>query len=231
MAKKFSINEAFKFGWITVKKNGGFFVTITFIVVMINFAPKLISDALKEDFLLLPLGISLIGSTLSFIVSMGLIRIVLKSYDNELPKFSDLFSPAPLFFKYLAASFLYGLICFAGTLLLIIPGIIWAIQFSFYGYLVVDREMRPVAALKKSSVLTKGVKWNLVIFAIVFIGINILGALFFLIGLLISVPTTMLAAGFVYRKLLEDSEAAQAEKTEDEKAQSKGDRGQVSIPQ
>ncbi len=231
MARKFSIKEALKFGWSTVKKNGGFFVTVTFIVGIVKVIPGLVAKALEKDYVFLPIAINLLGSIVSLIVSIGLIKIVLKCYDDEQPKFSDLFSCAPLFFRYLAASTLYGLICFAGTLLLIVPGIIWSIQFAFYGYLIIDKDLGPVAALKRSSLLTKGVKWNLIIFGIVFVAINILGALVLLVGLFISIPVTMLAAGYVYRKLLEDQQAAEAEPVKDEKTQTNTqDRGQANVP-
>ena len=62
--------------------------------------------------------------------------------------------------------------------------------------------MGPIEALKKSSQITKGVKLDLLVFSFLLTGINILGVLAFGIGLILTIPTTIIATAFVYRKLL-----------------------------
>ena len=57
-------------------------------------------------------------------------------------------------------------------------------------------------SLKKSSVLTSGIKMNLFLFALLLVVINIAGALALIIGLFATIPTTIMATVFVYRKLL-----------------------------
>ena len=118
-----------------------------------------------------------------------------------------------MFFKYLIGSILYGLIVFAGTILLIIPGIIWGIQFCFYDYFIIDKGLGPIEALKRSSAITRGVKWDLFVFSLILLGINLLGALCLLIGLFATIPTTMVAIAFVYRKLLAQAEIAHVSET------------------
>ncbi|MEA3324508.1 MAG: hypothetical protein U9Q37_05135 [Euryarchaeota archaeon] len=58
---------------------------------------------------------------------------------------------------------LYGFIVVGGLILLTIPGIIWAIKFQFFDYLIVDKGLGPIDALEKSSEITRGVKWDLFI--------------------------------------------------------------------
>ncbi|MFH0792198.1 MAG: DUF975 family protein, partial [bacterium] len=94
--------------------------------------------------------------------------------DNREGSFSDIYSCYPLFWKYLASSLLYGLIVFGGMILLIIPGIIWAYKFFFSQYLVIDKGLGPIAALKESSRITKGHKWNLFVFSLIFVGLLII---------------------------------------------------------
>ena len=139
---------------------------------------------------------------------MGLVKVALRFCDQEKGRFSDLLSQRRLFFKYLFALILYGLIVFGGTLLLIVPGIIWGIKFWFFDYFVIDKKMGPIEALKKSYAVTTGVKWNLFVFFLALTGINLLGALCLLIGLFATIPTTMVAWAFVYRKLLAQAEVA-----------------------
>ena len=133
---------------------------------------------------------------------IGLVKISLDFCDGKRPKISDLFTQYPLFFKYLIGMVLYGLIVFSGTLLLIIPGIIWSLKYWFFDYYIVDQGLGPVKSLKSSSAITKGIKMDLFLFLLLLALMNIAGALLLLIGLFITVPVSMVAAAFVYRKLM-----------------------------
>ena len=139
---------------------------------------------------------------MSVIISIGMIRIALRLCDTGEREFADLFRPYRLFFKFLFASILYGLIVFGGMILLVVPGIIWAIRFQYYGYLVVDKGLGPMEALKGSSAVTQGVKWELFLFGLLIFAVNLLGVLCLGIGVFATAPTTMLATVYVYRKLL-----------------------------
>jgi uncharacterized membrane protein len=101
-------------------------------------------------------------------------------------------------------------------LLLIVPGIIWGIKFCFFDYFVVDKRLGPIEALKRSSAITRGVKWDLFVFFLMLTGINLLGAFCLLIGLFAAIPTTMVAQAFVYRRLLAQTEIAPVSETSSE---------------
>jgi uncharacterized membrane protein len=75
-------------------------------------------------------------------------------------------------------------------------------------YLIVDKNLGPIEAIKKSWSVTRGNTWNLFFFGILLGLINILGMVCLLVGLFITIPLGMLATTFVYRKLLLQSEAA-----------------------
>lgn len=208
--KNFSKKEAIKFGWDAMKANFWFFVKLLIVVwliyfIPIYFIPRFIANLIVNNALVISV-ITVITNlaflVLSTIVTMGLIKIFLKFSNNEKGELSDIFSSYPLFFKYLFGSILYGLITFGGFILLIVPGIIWAVRFQFFSYLIVDKGLKPIEALKKSSVITDGARWNLFVFGLLLGGINILGALCLGIGLFTTIPTTMIAQAFVYRKLL-----------------------------
>jgi ribosomal protein L40E len=204
--QKFSKSEAIGFGWNTMKSNLGFFIGLLIMVGLIYFVPGFIAELVEEDAPLLSIIISLAGWVISIVVQMGLIRIALRFCDNEEGEFADLFSCFPLFFKYLLGSILYGLIVLGGTILLIIPGIIWFVKFQFFGYFIVYEGLKPIEALRKSSAITTGAKWDLFLFDLLLGLINLAGALCLLIGLFATIPTTMVAMAFVYRKLLAQTE-------------------------
>ena len=70
----------------------------------------------------------------------------------------------------LIANILTTIIIFACTLLLIIPGIIMALAYSFVTYLVIDTDTKGSDALKKSREMMKGYKFDYFIFGLSFIG-------------------------------------------------------------
>ena len=206
MQKKFSINETIQFGWQTLRKNLGFWISLLIIVGLLFTIPDVIANQVRKESHFFGFIIDVLSFVLSILISIGLIKISLRFCDQEKGKFSDLFLWYPLFFKYLFSSILYGLIVVFGLVLLIVPGIIWAIKFFFYDYFIVDKGVGPIEALKRSSALTKGIKWDLFVFSLVLLIINFLGALAFVIGLFITIPITMVAQAFVYRKLLSQIE-------------------------
>jgi uncharacterized membrane protein len=206
MIQKFSKKEAINFGWNISKNNFKFFILLFTLVVVVFIILSFIQSLVNEKSLP-ALILYIINIVVQIIISMGLVKISLKFCDNEKPKISDLFPSYPLFFKFLIGSIIYGLIVIGGLILLIIPGIIWSIQFQFFGYLILDKGISPIEALKKSSKITKGTKWDLFLFGILLGFINILGALAFLVGLFVTIPATMIATAFVYRKLLSQEES------------------------
>ncbi|MBU1261532.1 DUF975 family protein [bacterium] len=207
--QRFSKGEAIRFGWDTMKSNLGFFIALLIVTFLIIFVPSFISGLIKERASALSIIIDIVVWVLQLVIGMGLIRIALKFCGNEKGEFADIFSCFSLFFKYLFSSVFYGLIVLGGIILLIIPGIIWAIKFQFFSYFIVDKGLGPIEALKRSSAITKGTKWNLFLFSILLILINLLGILCLFIGLFATLPITMVAQAFVYRQLLAQTEIAQ----------------------
>ncbi len=162
--------------------------------------------------LLFPLMlIPILGNIIIYAVQMlfssffeiGTKKILLDIADEKKPEYESLFDKKnfDILLNYVGASLLYGLIVFGGVLLLIIPGIIWGIQFSLVTYLVIEEKLGPIEALKRSSVLTKGHKGDLFTMNLALFGINILGFFALFIGLLWTIPTSYMAQTYAYRKL------------------------------
>ena len=201
--QKFSKGEAVKFGWQTVKANFGFLLLVLLVTMTVPGALNFVSVPLASVSIALSILAQLASWSANIIFGMGLINISLKFCAGQKPVFEDLFSCARLmpFLYYLTASVFYMLIMFCGFLLLIIPGIIWAIGFQLAPYFVVDKGMDPLEALKKSWAATRGAKWDLFIFGLLLGLINMLGFLALMVGLLFTLPLSMVAMAYVYRKL------------------------------
>lgn len=102
---------------------------------------------------------------------------------------------------YFLAQLLVGIIVVLGFILLIVPGIIASLALFLTSYYVIDRKMGPVNAIKASMAATKGYRWKILQFSLLCGLVNILGLLVFVVGLLVSIPVTLIAMVAVYRKL------------------------------
>ena len=188
--------DAVKLGWEKVKSNLLFFVLVSLTVIVVNLLPR-ISDAIWGSSVIL----GIVFFLLKAFIDIGMIRISLNFVDGLLSKYETLFSGIPLFLKYLAAIILYMVIVGIGLILLVVPGIYVGVRLMFFGALVVDKGMSPVEALKKSFEITKGKTWDLFLFTLGILGINILGLICIGVGLIVTLPMTSIATMDVYRKI------------------------------
>src|SRR3989344_3911926 len=150
------------------------------------------------------MGRSLLGilaTIFLIIIRIGYNKMFLRMNDGEKPTFSEIFKEYPLFWKYLGLSILMPLAVLVGLVLLIIPGIIWAVRFSFAPLILVDTKIGPIAAMKESWAITAGNFWHLLEFWIVIGLINLLGMIVLGVGLLVSIPVSTFASIYVYREL------------------------------
>lgn len=72
--------------------------------------------------------------------------------------------------SYWWVAFLVGIICVGGTILLIVPGIIFAIWYCFSTWVLVEEDLRGMNALAKSKQYVKG-RWGMVFAKLAFIGV------------------------------------------------------------
>lgn len=212
--KSFSINESLNFGWEAMKNNIGFFIALLIIAFLIENIPGVIAGFVKTDFPFISALLYLAGWLLGFIVQMGLIKVSLKACDGIKGQLDDLLSSFNLLITFIASSILYGLIIVGGTILFIVPGIIWGVKFSLFPYFIVDEGLGPVEALQASSRATSGAKFHLFLFGLLLGLINFAGALLLMIGLFITIPTSLIAYAYAYRTLAEKVTGTKAAPTD-----------------
>ncbi len=189
--KQVIIGESIEFGWKAVKSHLGFFIGIFLLFGALSF---MVYGA--EAF-----GTRIVLGLLVTGISLGFIKIAVDMADKKAPEFKELFSCFSLLLKYVVASALYAVVVAVGLVLFVIPGIIWAVQFGFYPYVIVKERLGPLSALRKSSELTAGVKGRLIMFALCLLGINLLGVVALGLGVIITVPLSLIAAAHVFHQL------------------------------
>ena len=190
----FTNAEALRFGWNTTRANLKPLVIMGAVgafLAMLNQALTRHGDAL----------LGLVIQILQAAVALAFLRAALALHDGKPLDLSNFRALLENFFTYLLTGILYVMIFVGGLVLLIVPGVIWGLRFSMAGYLVADGRTDPIAALHESGRLTEGVKGRLLELGLLMLGINLLGALALGIGLLFTVPTTLIAGAFVFRRL------------------------------
>lgn len=202
---EFSIGSSIRFGWETFRKRRWFFVGVSVLVTVIYAAVSFVTGIVDGVFSGAPNQVTVVGFVVNWvlgtIVGMGVTAFFLKAHDNpDTVEVSALWHPQ-LFLEYLAATIFVALAVVIGFILLIVPGIILALMFMFATYIVIDHGQSPVEAMKESRRITRGHKWQLLGFVLALTGINILGVLALLVGLLVSVPVSSLAMVHAYRVL------------------------------
>ncbi len=193
-AASFSKAEAIKFGWETTTRNVGLLVLGWVIFIAIGFMPAVATDSMV---------VAVVAWVFDLVIWMGLMRMTLKFVDGNKGELADLFSTFNLILRYLGASIAVGVIVTVGFFLLVIPGIYLGIRFYMYGWVIVDRDVGAFEAMRLSWEMTRGSCWNLFLFSLLLGAINILGMIALFIGLLITVPLSVVAIGYVYRRLEE----------------------------
>lgn len=196
----FRIGEAVRFGWEKFKSHFFFLWTVLAIAWAVSAFFGLLDKSVDSG--LADLVIMLVSIFAGFVLQLGLIRAYLDLVDQDAEdKLEVLFSQYRLFWHYFFASILYGLIVAFGLILLIVPGIYFALKYQFFSYLIVDKNLGVFDALKQSGEMTKDMKWKLLGFAFALFGLNLLGLLALGIGLLVTVPVSIVAYVSVYRAL------------------------------
>jgi len=148
--------------------------------------------------------ISFVVLALFFVgLDLGFRKIALHIHDDKPSSWKELFSSFSLAPKALIGWILYCVMVWVGWLLLILPGFIALLRFGFFPYFIVDKNMGPIDALKKSYEVTQHHMWEIFAF---WVAMKIVVSLGFVswLGVLITWPLSTLAYACFYRALLGD---------------------------
>lgn len=134
------------------------------------------------------------------IASAGLIRGSLGVTQGRAFEVSDVFNFAQIG-PILVTSLLVGVAVFVGSILCYIPGVIAGFLLSYSLYFVIDKDMAPMDAVKASYQLTTKNLGSTVVWYIVGALIAIAGAIACGVGILATIPITLLGTAYTYKKL------------------------------
>lgn len=228
MEKKIKVGELLSFAWETFKANpvqhilvlllAGAVQQLADLPVKLLFANDPYAFAIASMLVSMTVGV-LVGI---FMISYAILQ-VRKSEESVLDIVKSVFD-FELWWKYLLASIISGVIVMLGLLLLVVPGVIAALGLIFVSYIVVDYKMNPVDAVKKSWEMSNGYKWDLFILVIALAVLNALGALALFIGLLVTIPISMFVVARVYDILSSDESEQDKEEYKDDEEEEEDEK-------
>ena len=120
----------------------------------------------------------------------------------------DMFEAFHNYLNVVLANLLVGAIIIFGLALLIVPGIIFACKLAFTPYLVVDRKMEVIEAVKTSWRMTGGYAWKVFLVGLLAIPVMIAGAICFGVGIIIAIMWIRLAFASLYHSVSVSKQAA-----------------------
>lgn len=192
----FSMSETLKEAWELTKENFWFLLSYQLILVVLGGIFSLGGENFP--------GVlwRVIGWFILFIAEIGLINSALIISRGGKPGYDQLYATWPLFLSLFVGAFLYHLMVGLGLLFLIIPGLYLWVRYGFFGFFILDQGVGPIESFKLSARATEGKRWHLFWFFMLCVLILLLGVIFFVVGLFVAIPVTLIAIVLVYRKLL-----------------------------
>jgi hypothetical protein len=200
----------------------GLFIVIGLVGMLIGIPLMLSSSGSASTLLSEPSALQLIGIILTvvwviasflalyvFFIFLPIASIFVIDNDKK-PLIGDLIRKSkPLILPYFITTLLMGVILLGGWTLLIIPGIVFSVLFSFVSYVVVLEKVKGQEALRRSYALVKSNFWQIVlrVFIIqicIFMGTFILDNLseqsdiFALVSFLFSLAAGWFAQVYIY---------------------------------
>ncbi|KMJ51711.1 proline rich protein [Rhodococcoides fascians] len=195
MATQLSVGTAIGYAFEKFKQNALVWIGIVLIAAIIQ---GVLNVVLRSDSIVLSLIFSIIVGVVALLIQAALVRGALHEVDGVKPAFGSFFQFGNVA-AVIIAGILVGIATSIGFVLLIIPGIVitfftwWTFQF------VIDRGDEPIPAIKASAQAIASNGGTLFVLALALVGLNIVGAIPLGLGLLVTIPITIIAGTYAYR--------------------------------
>ncbi|MBK1828223.1 DUF4339 domain-containing protein [Haloferula rosea] len=213
------IGMLFIIGAIMISITLGVSILMGYIDTLIGYTPKeatdfgistdnpdldeAFADALDSGSLLNQIVSSLVGVFLG----LGIFRVGLNIIDGRPYTIGSLFSQGALTFRAFLAQVLFGLLFGVGILLFVVPGIYILLRLGQYQFAIVDKHADVLGSFAYSSRITTGTKMPLFGLYIILFLINMLGAIPLFIGLVFTIPFSVVSMSLAYRWMQHGSAA------------------------
>jgi len=220
---RFEAGDALSRAWEIYKDKLGILVAAFLIFTAVQFAVQfgvsLISQLVQTGLLLAVGGggapggnpgpvlavIGLVGLVTMVVQYLGIAFLeagyhifLLKVARGQNADLMDLFAGSRYFWRVFLAYLLFTLMMGLGFLLLIVPGVIVALAFWPFMFLIVDRDLGVIESFRRSAEIASGNYGSSFLLWLVLVGLTLLGALALCVGLIFAVPLANLMFAVAY---------------------------------
>jgi hypothetical protein len=196
-----SMGQVFSFAWVTFKQHWGLFTAILLTLFIAWVVLEIVVIAGQE------LGWALwVVAHLAFLfffagVEAGLLQIGLALYDGQKPTYPDIFRHLALGPVFLIGQFVYLVMLGVGLVLFVFPGIYLGVRYSLFGFSLLTGKVDLIHSFQQSAKLSRGRQSYLLVILVSLLALNGLGASLLGLGLLLTVPLSILTMTAIYRQL------------------------------
>lgn len=210
MNKTFSVRNILTDAWKLFVEHKKFYLEVVIVFGVIAVA----ADGLREEdsMRLVDIVLSIINMVATWYGSVVLMKASLAVASGK-PITPDVYNlTVPAIVSLILASMLVALGIFVGTILLIVPGVIFSLRTGLTQYVILDEQTTSIPAIKRSVALTKGYSWSFLRLTICFVVLALLSMFpLFGLGFIVLVPVSTLAMSLVYHKLKVEQGVVSAE--------------------
>ena len=126
------------------------------------------------------------------------IRMLLQIARNQPVDFGLFLQSTPFMLRSFLATILFGLMTLAGLILFIIPGFYVMLTYWNYNYFIVDRNCGVMESFRLAGKHAEGNRLSVLVLALIFFGLGVLGMMAFCIGWIVTAPLSMLMMVIAY---------------------------------
>jgi len=195
------VSSCYSYAWKQLWKNflELFLVTMIYILITIPTGILSVIEEAGDVIAFYAIMMSILYSIIILNpVDYGVSFVFLKAARNEKLKVQDMFEVFQNYLHAVLANVLTGFIIGFGIVFCIVPGIIFACKLAFVPYLVVDRKLDAIEAIKESWRMTDGHATTVFLIGLVGIFIAIVGLICCFVGIIISIMLIELAMATLY---------------------------------
>lgn len=200
MKKTFSVRHVFTDAWRLFDEHKKFYLEVVLVFGLIAVAADWLRD--EDSMRLVDIVLSLINIVATWYGSVVLMKASLSVASGK-PITPDVYTLSPsIVLTLVLVSMLSTIGTLLGTLLFVVPGVMFALRASLAQYIVLDEQLASVPAIKKSIAITKGYSWSFFRLVLCFIAGAMLSVFpLFGLGFIILIPVSTLVMSLVYHKL------------------------------
>lgn len=197
--------------WAIYKAELGMCVGGVFVLLAVQFAVAFGCSLVGQQFLaggnrnVAAVGVgayfllnNVIPTLFQWFMQIGQALFLVRIARGEKAEIGHLFAGGPYYLRMCGASLIFTIVVGLGFVACIIPGVILSLMLWPYNYILVDRDPPGIECLTDSKEITDGNWGAVVLLALTAFGINLLGLVACGVGLIFTMPFTLLMFAVAY---------------------------------